>query len=128
VSAVDSASVAVERPGSAAEAAELLRDSEGPLLFRGAGTKQGWAGRPVEPALVVETGRLSRVLAHNPADMTVAVGAGVPLRDLQDLLREEGQWLALDPGTEGAGATSAACSPPATRGPAGCATAPCGTS
>ena len=105
MSALDSASVAVERPGSVAEAAELLRGSEGPLLFRGAGTKQGWAGRPVEPALVVETGRLSRVLAHNPADMTVAVGAGVPLRDLQDLLREEGQWLALDPGTEAAGAT-----------------------
>jgi glycolate oxidase FAD binding subunit len=105
VSLVDSTSVAVERPESVAEAADLLRDSDGPLLFRGAGTKQAWAGRPVEPALVVETGRLSRVLTYNPADMTVAVGAGMPLRDLQELLREKGQWLALDPGTESAGAT-----------------------
>ncbi len=102
---VNSTSVAVERPESVDEAADLLRGSEGPLLFRGAGTKQAWAGRPVEPALVVETGRLARVLAHNPADMTVAVGAGMPLRDLQDLLGEQGQWLALDPGSEGAGAT-----------------------
>jgi glycolate oxidase FAD binding subunit len=102
---VNSTSVAVERPESVAEAADLLRGSDGPLLFRGAGTKQAWAGRPVEPALVVETGRLSRVLAYNPADMTVAVGAGMPLRDLQDLLAEKGQWLALDPGTETAGAT-----------------------
>ena len=102
---VNSTSVAVERPESVDEAADLLRGSDGPLLFRGAGTKQAWAGRPVEPALVVETGRLSRVLAYNPADMTVAVGAGMPLRDLQDMLREKGQWLALDPGTEAAGAT-----------------------
>ena len=102
---VNGTSVGLERPESVTEAADLLRGSDGPLLFRGAGTKQVWAGRPAEPALVVETGRLSRVLAHNPADMTVAVGAGMPLRDLQDLLREEGQWLALDPGTETAGAT-----------------------
>jgi glycolate oxidase FAD binding subunit len=98
-------SLVVERPETVSEAADLLRGSEGPLLFRGAGTKQAWAGRPVEPALVVETGRLSRVLAYNPADMTVAVGAGMPLRDLQDLLAEKGQWLALEPGTESAGAT-----------------------
>ncbi|HYO36876.1 MAG TPA: FAD-binding oxidoreductase [Geodermatophilus sp.] len=102
---MDGAPAAVERPESVAEAADLLRGSGGPLLFRGAGTKQAWGGRPVEPALVVGTGRLSRVLAHHPADMTVAVGAGLPLRDLQDVLREEGQWLALDPGTEAAGAT-----------------------
>jgi glycolate oxidase FAD binding subunit len=105
VTAADGAPVAVERPESVAEAADLLRGSDGPLLFRGAGTKQGWAGHPVRPALVVETGRLSRVLSHQPADMTVAVGAGLPLRDLQDLLGQEAQWLALDPGTEAAGAT-----------------------
>ncbi len=102
---MNSTPVTVERPESVTEAADLLRGSEGPLLFRGAGTKQAWAGRPVEPALVVETGRLSRVLAYNPADMTVAVGAGMPFRDLQALLSEKGQWLALDPGTESAGAT-----------------------
>ncbi len=95
----------VERPATVAEAAELLRDSDGPLLFRGAGTKQGWAGRPVDPAVVVDTSGLSRVLSHEPADMTVAVGAGMPLRDLQELLREQGQWLALDPASEGSGAT-----------------------
>jgi glycolate oxidase FAD binding subunit len=105
VTLVNGTSVGVERPESVAEAADLLRGSDGPLLFRGAGTKQAWAGRPVEPALVVETGRLSHVLAYNPADMTVAVGAGMPLRDLQALLGEKGQWLALDPGTETAGAT-----------------------
>jgi glycolate oxidase FAD binding subunit len=101
----DGSVLRAERPGTVAEAAEVLRGSDGPVVFRGAGTKQGWAGRPVAPALVVDTTGLSRVLAHQPADMTVAVQAGMPLRDLQTRLAEQGQWLALDPGTEAAGAT-----------------------
>jgi glycolate oxidase FAD binding subunit len=95
----------VERPTSVAEAAELMRDTHGPLLFRGSGTKQEWGGRPVEPALVVQTARMSRLLAYNPADMTVSVEAGMVLRDLQETLAENRQWLALDPLSEGAGAT-----------------------
>jgi glycolate oxidase FAD binding subunit len=105
VTLADDTSADVARPGSVTEAADLLRSSQGPLLFRGAGTKQSWAGRPVQPALVVDTRGLSQVLAYNPADMTVSVGAGMALRDLQALLGEKGQWLALDPGTEAAGAT-----------------------
>jgi glycolate oxidase FAD binding subunit len=105
VTQASSTSVEVARPASVAEAAELLRASRGPVLFRGAGTKLAWGGRPVEPALVLETGTLSRVLAYNPADMTVSVGAGMPLRELQSLLGEKRQWLALDPGSEPAGAT-----------------------
>ena len=105
MTALDDTSIRVERPGSVGEAAQLLRGSQGPLLFRGAGSKQSWAGRPVEPAVVVETTQLSRVLAYNPADMTICVQAGIALRDLQAVLGEKGQWLALDPGTELAGAT-----------------------
>ena len=95
----------VARPASLAEAAEVVRSTDGPLLFRGAGTKSSWAGRPADPGVVVDTSGLSQVLSHNPADMTVAVGAGMPLADLQALLAENGQWLALDPATEAAGAT-----------------------
>src|SRR4051812_18748361 len=101
----NSTTLDVERPGSVAEAAELLRGTRGPLLFRGAGTKQGWGGHVVEQALVVETAGLSRLLAYNPADMTVAVEAGMALRDLQETLGEKGQWLALDPPSAAAGAT-----------------------
>lgn len=101
----DSTSLGVERPASVAEAAELLGGTRGPLLFRGAGTKQAWGGRSAEPALVVETAGLSRLLAYNPADMTVVVEAGMALRDLQEILDEEGQWLALDPPSAAAGAT-----------------------
>ena len=95
----------VHRPTSVDEAAAVLRDSRGRVLFRGAGTKMSWAGRPHDPDLVLETTGLDQLLEHNPADMTASVQAGMPLRALQDRLAEAGQWLALDPPTEPEGAT-----------------------
>ncbi len=95
----------VARPDSVAEAADLLRDTRGTLLFRGGGTKMAWAGRPDQPDLLVETTGLNRLLEHNPADMTAVVEAGMPLSTLQDVLGESGQWLALDPATQVDGAT-----------------------
>jgi glycolate oxidase FAD binding subunit len=99
------ASATVRRPTSVDEAAAVLRDSRGGVLFRGAGTKMSWAGRPHDPNLVLETTGLDQLLEHNPADMTAWVQAGMPLRALQDRLAEAGQWLALDPPTEPDGAT-----------------------
>jgi glycolate oxidase FAD binding subunit len=88
------------------EAAKVLRDTRGTVLFRGGGTKMSWGGStPEAPDLVLETGGLHRLLIHNPADMTAAVEAGMPLRTLQDRLAGSGQWLALDPPTEPDGAT-----------------------
>lgn len=95
----------VERPTSVSEAAELLRDTSGTVLFRGAGTKLGWAGSVPATDLVVDTGAMAEVLDHTPADMTAAVQAGTPLQVLQDRLAEHGQWLALDPPTAASGAT-----------------------
>src|SRR3954447_9872373 len=99
------ASSTVRRPTSVDEAAAVLRDSRGGVLFRGAGTKMSWAGRPHDPDLVLETAGLDQLLEHNPADMTASVQAGMPLRALQDRLAEAGQWLALDPPTGPDGAT-----------------------
>jgi glycolate oxidase FAD binding subunit len=95
----------VERPATVSEAARILGESRGQVLFRGAGTKMRWGGRPVQPDLVLETGGMADLLGHNPADMTASVQAGMPLRTLQDRLAEAGQWLALDPPTEAGGAT-----------------------
>jgi glycolate oxidase FAD binding subunit len=95
----------VEAPGSVAEAAACLRDSQGSVLIRGAGTALEWGGRVSDPDLVLSTQALAGVIAHTPADMTAAVGAGTPLAVLQKELGDHGQWLALDPPTESAGAT-----------------------
>jgi glycolate oxidase FAD binding subunit len=94
-----------ERPGSIADAAALLRSTTGPVLIRGAGTALGWGGRVDPVDLVVETAGMSGVLTHNAADMTASVGAGTPLRELNEQLAADGQFLALDPPVEAQGAT-----------------------
>ena len=105
MTATASSTPTVQRPTSVDEAAKVLRESGGSVLFRGTGTKMSWAGRPRDPDLVLETGGLDRLLDHNPADMTASAQAGMPLRVLQERLGEAGQWLALDPPTEPDGAT-----------------------
>lgn len=94
-----------ERPATVDEAAALLRGTRGTVLFRGAGTKLGWAGAVPRTDLTVDTGGLDRLLFHNPADLTAAAQAGVPLAAVQRRLAEAGQWLPIDPPTEGGGAT-----------------------
>jgi glycolate oxidase FAD binding subunit len=86
------------RPGSAEEAAELLRTlgEEGrPVRPRGGGTKD-W-GPPVEGAAVVETGGLARILEHNVGDFTAVLEAGVPLAAARAEFERHGQMLAIDP-------------------------------
>lgn len=95
----------VERPTSVGEASALLRDTEGTVLFRGASTALGWGGRVAATDLTVDTRALTGVLDHTAADMTASVRAGTPLAELQAAVGEHRQWLALDPPTEGAGAT-----------------------
>lgn len=95
----------VQRPGTVAEAAQLLRDSTGSVLVRGGGTKLDWAGRVSDPDLLLDTTDLAGVLTHNPGDMTASVRAGTTLDALQDHLAASGQWLALDPPSAANGAT-----------------------
>jgi glycolate oxidase FAD binding subunit len=47
--------------------------------------------------LVIETTGLNRVVEYEPADLTVTVEAGTRFAELQRILGEQGQFLALDP-------------------------------
>jgi glycolate oxidase FAD binding subunit len=94
-----------ERPTSTADVSSLLRDTSGSVLFRGAGTKLGWAGRPDDADLVIDSRDLRGLLTHNAADLTASVSAGTALTALQDELAGDNQWLALDPPTAADGAT-----------------------
>jgi glycolate oxidase FAD binding subunit len=61
-----------------------------------AGGRTQWeVGDPVGDATVVRAP--ADVVAYEPADMTVTVGAGLPFGDLDALLAERGQECALDP-------------------------------
>ena len=89
------------RPGTAEEAAELLRvlgDEGRPVRPRGGGTKP-WG--PVLEGADVETGALDRILEHNVGDFTAVLEAGVRLADAQDAFAHHGQMLALDPALDG---------------------------
>ncbi len=94
-----------ERPTSLADVSSLLRDTAGSVLFRGAGTKLGWAGRPDGPDIVIDSRDLRGLLTHNAADLTASVSAGTPLMALQGELAGDNQWLALDPPSAADGAT-----------------------
>ncbi len=89
-----------EAPGSAEEAAELLRacarNGTGVRIV-GAGTKRGW-GTPVAEDLVeLDTRGLGALVEHNRGDLTAVIQPGLSLRALDEALAEAGQMLALDP-------------------------------
>ena len=95
----------LEQPTTVTDAAQLLRETNGTVLFRGGATKLDWGGRVDAPDLVLDTTHLQGILTHNPADMTASVRAGTTLTALQEHLSADGQWLALDPPTAQTGAT-----------------------
>jgi glycolate oxidase FAD binding subunit len=67
-----------------------------PWLPAGQGTRLHWGAPVAADTTVVSCRRLDRLLEHAVGDFTVTVQAGMPLRDLQAALAEQGQWLALD--------------------------------
>src|SRR4051794_5791822 len=104
---MEQASLQRVAPGSAEEAAEILREAgQGGrhVRLRGAGTKLGW-GRPGLPVdLELSTERLDAILEHNEGDLTAVVEAGVTLERARETFARAGQMLPLDP-PDGGGAT-----------------------
>ncbi len=88
------------RPASvAAAAADLGRCYEEGLAVipQGGRTQIGLGAVPRRYDVAFSTAGLSRLLEHEPADLTCRVEAGMRLRDLQDVLSKHGQRLPLDP-------------------------------
>jgi glycolate oxidase FAD binding subunit len=87
-------------PRSAAELAEALQaaDAKGDAVAPvGGGTQLDLGMPPARLDLVIETTKLDHVVEYEPADLTVTVEAGIRFAELQTLLAEQGQFLALDP-------------------------------
>jgi glycolate oxidase FAD binding subunit len=64
---------------------------------RGGGSHTFMGQTPSRVDLVLSTQCLQRQLAYEPADLTTTVQAGMCLVGLQRTLRDQGQFLALDP-------------------------------
>lgn len=107
---------AVVAPASPEEAAAALADASAAraaVVVVGGGTRSR-RGRPAPPPdRELRTGGLRRVVAHEPADLTVTVEAGLPATELAALAAEAGQcWPQADirPGSTVGGVLAAAAS------------------
>ena len=91
--------IVVEAESRAAVAATLQWAGQRSLsvVVRGSGTKFGWGAVPAPFDVLLDVSRVNRVLDHRAGDLTVSVEAGARLGDVNGLLRQRGQWLALDP-------------------------------
>jgi glycolate oxidase FAD binding subunit len=90
----------VVTPGTAEEVSRCLALATARGLAvapAGRGTRLGWGGTPRALDLVLSVRRLNRILAHEPADLTMSVEAGVTLGAVADLLGPHRQLFPLDP-------------------------------
>jgi glycolate oxidase FAD binding subunit len=90
----------VAEPATESEIAALLRfaaEAGVQVAPCGGGTKLEWGSAPKSVDVLLRTARLNRIVEHVPDDMTVTVEAGTRLSQLQAVLAEHRQRLALDP-------------------------------
>ncbi len=91
---------AVVRPGSTKEVSEIVALAlrrQTPLVPYGGGTGVMGGTLPVRGGIIVDLGRMNRVLAVNPTDLTAEVEAGLVLQDLAEKLAEQGLMPGHDP-------------------------------
>ncbi|MBD2681622.1 MULTISPECIES: FAD-binding oxidoreductase [Nostoc] len=67
------------------------------VLPCGSGSKLSWGGLAKGIDVVVSTERINQLIEHAVGDLTVTVEAGMKFSDLQALLANSRQFLALDP-------------------------------
>ena len=90
---------AVVSPRSVDELGQVLAHaSESGLTVApwGGGTRVATGNPPERLDAVVGLSQVNRLLAHNPADLTATVQAGMTMAALQAVLVEHGQFLAID--------------------------------
>ncbi len=87
-------------PGSPEETravVEIAASASVPVVPWGGGTAAAVGTPAARAGLVLGLGRLSRLVEHEPGDLTATVQAGMTIAALQTALRARGQWLSLDP-------------------------------
>ncbi len=92
--------VAVVQPGSAEEVAAVLRACAGAdvaLVPLGAGNARDLGLPAASPFVVLSAQRLNQTIHYDPGDLTIGLGAGALLGNVNAELREHGQFLPLDP-------------------------------
>jgi len=94
-----SATITRAIPADAAECARVVADAardRRTVRIIGSGTKS-YVGDVAATDMELGTSRLTGVIDHEPADLTVTVGAGMRIADVALALERAGQFLPLDP-------------------------------
>jgi len=108
----------VARPADTDQVAEVMRAAAAHRLSvvpRGRGTKMSWGTAPMSADVLLDLSALDQVLDHAAGDLIVAAQAGARLADVQAVVGQGGQRLALDetvPGTSIGGLLAANTSGP----------------
>jgi glycolate oxidase subunit GlcD len=96
--------VMVLAPASAAEISEVinLAATEGQAIVPAGGATFLDAGNVLDQTnLVMTTRRLANLIQHEPADLVATAQAGLTLSEFQNQLRQQGQWVPIDPPDDG---------------------------
>src|SRR2546426_11962925 len=83
----------VIEPGTERELAEILRLSNEAglaVIPRGGGTKLGWGNSLARADVILSTARMTEIIEHAWADLTVNVEAGCTVQRLKEPLRQKG--------------------------------------
>jgi glycolate oxidase FAD binding subunit len=84
------------KPGSERELAEVIAATTDPLEIIGTGTKRG-LGRPVQAAARLDMSGFSGVIAYEPEELILEVGAATPLAEVEALIAARGQQFDFEP-------------------------------
>ena len=79
------------------DALALCGNEQASIETGGAFSKRSFGGPVPQTSYRLQTSRLNRLLAYEPADLTVSVEAGMRYADLRRTLAENNQFLPLDP-------------------------------
>jgi len=87
-------------PASTEELCDALKacNERNAIMETGGAFSKPAMGGPIPPEAVrVTTSSMTRLLAYEPADLTISVEAGLPWRELSRILDENNQFVPVDP-------------------------------
>ena len=87
---------AVLKPASETELSDMIAAAQAPLEIIGSGTKRH-LGHPVQAAATLDMSAFSGVIAYEPEELILDVGAATPLAEIERMLGQRGQQLAFEP-------------------------------
>jgi D-lactate dehydrogenase (cytochrome) len=92
--------VFAERTQDVADAVKLAAQHDTPIIPFGVGSSLEGHLLAVQGGISIDLGRMNKLLAINPEDLTVTVQAGVTRKQLNEEIKSTGLFFPIDPGAD----------------------------